>query len=126
MLYNLPSFLLVFIGGGIGSVLRYIISLNLVNLQQKLPWATLVSNGLACLILGFLVGLQMEGNLSDSKKLLFATGLCGGFSTFSTFTAETWQIMQTGDFLQAMLNVIGSLVLCFFCFYIGLKIDNFL
>jgi fluoride exporter len=121
---NVFSFVLVFIGGGLGSVLRYFISLNLATFQQRFPLATLVSNGLACFILGCLLGLQMEGNLSDQKKLLFATGFCGGFSTFSTFTAETWQIAQGGNVVYAVLNVVGSLVVCFFCLFLGIKIGQ--
>jgi fluoride exporter len=124
--YNYFSFFLVFIGGGLGSMVRYFIGLNLVFFQQKFPLATLVSNGLACLVLGFLLGLQMDGSLSDNKKLLLATGFCGGFSTFSTFTAETWQIAQTGNIFHAFLNVFVSLALCFLCFMVGMRLTAFL
>lgn len=116
------SFLLVFFGGGAGSVARYGVFLLLRPWQERFPWATLAANGLACLLLGFLLGWQMGGALSDQRRLLLATGFCGGFSTFSTFTAETWALWQNGQTTAALLNAGGSLALCLACLFLGLKL----
>lgn len=117
----IPHFLLVFLGGGLGSLVRWGLSLALQPFQPRFPWATLAANGLACLVLGALLGLQMTGDLSTERRLLLATGFCGGFSTFSTFTAETFQAFQSGQFAVAALNVLGNLLLCFGCLYLGMK-----
>lgn len=108
------NFLWVFIGGGIGSMLRYSISLGFVNtFTQK--WAalaaTLTSNLLACIVLAVVWNLQQGGGLSKSAYLLLATGLCGGFSTFSTFSLETFYYWKNGDWTYAVGNVLISVVL---------------
>lgn len=113
--------LLVFLGGGLGSLCRWSISLAVQPYQIRFPWATLAANALACLVLGALVGLQTGGNLSAEKRLLLVTGFCGGFSTFSTFTAETLQAFQNGYYLSAAANVLGSLIICFVCLLLGIK-----
>jgi len=116
--------LIVFAGGGLGSVCRWGIGVALLPLQPRFPWATLLANALACLILGALVGQQMNGGLSDQRRLLLTTGFCGGFSTFSTFTAETWQLWNSGQSTAMMLNLFGSLVVCFGCLLLGIKLTS--
>lgn len=116
------NFFLVFLGGGLGSICRYGIGLALQPQSLKFPWATLLANGLACLVLGAVLGLHLHGNISDQRKLLLATGFCGGFSTFSTFTAETWQCFQNGQYAAALANVAGSLTVCFVCLLLGIKL----
>ncbi len=116
-------FLLVFLGGGLGSMSRYALVLMLQPWQPRFPWATLLANGLACFALGLFLGWQATGLLSDQRRLLLATGFCGGFSTFSTFTAESWQLFQQGHPVTAALNVAGSLALCLGCLLLGLKLS---
>jgi CrcB protein len=124
MTATLSNFLLVFLGGGLGSICRYALSLALAPWQPRFPWATLLANGLACLALGYLIGLQAETGtqgLSTAKRLLLATGFCGGFSTFSTFTAENWQLWHSGQALAALLNLLANLALCLLCLWWGLR-----
>lgn len=116
------QFLLVFLGGGLGSLCRFSVGLAVEPLLPKFPWATMVANGLACIVLGAVLGLNMAGNLSEERRLLLATGFCGGFSTFSTFTAETWGLFQNGHLLAALANIVGSLTVCFVCLLLGLKL----
>lgn len=120
----MPPFLLVFLGGGLGSVCRWGIGLLLQPLQLRFPWATLAANGLACLIIGYLLGWQLGQGLTEQKRLLLAVGFCGGFSTFSTFTAETWQLWQQDHPILAAANVIGSWAVCLACLLLGLKISS--
>lgn len=113
---------LVFIGGGLGSLCRWGISLGLQPLHLKFPLATFLANALACFVLGALLGFQLTGDLSTEKRLLLVTGFCGGFSTFSTFTAETIQLFENGQFWSAALNVIGSLSVSIVCLLLGIKL----
>lgn len=116
------QFILVFIGGGAGSLCRWGISLGLQPLQYKFPWATFLSNALACVVLGILLGTRMKSGLSIEKHLLFVTGFCGGFSTFSTFTAETIQLFQNGQYGSAALNVAGNLIVSVICLLAAIKL----
>lgn len=114
-------FLIVFIGGGLGSICRFGLSLLIPPNRFHFAWATLAANGLACVVLGFLLGLQLKGGLPDRERWLWATGFCGGFSTFSTFTADSWQQFQNGSPLLAWANIALNLLLCWGCFLIGMR-----
>ena len=116
------AFTLVFLGGGAGSVCRYAVWLFARPWQAKFPWATLIANGLACIALGALLGWQARALLSDQQRLLFVTGFCGGFSTYSTFTAETWGLWQSGQPGEALANALLNLGVCVVCLLLGLKI----
>jgi fluoride exporter len=116
------NFLLVFLGGGLGSLIRYGISLTISNLEIKFPLATLISNVVACFIIGALTASVTKGNLTDAQRLLLATGFCGGFSTFSTFSNETLQLAQNGQLMTAFGNIILSLVLCLAATFVALRV----
>jgi len=119
---NFYAFFLVFIGGGCGSVLRFGIGFAMQPIQLRFPWATLLANVTACFVIGVLTGLTLNGSISDQRRLLLATGFCGGLSTFSTFTAETWRLFYEGQSWEAFGNIVLSLTLCFGCLLLGLKI----
>lgn len=118
------QFLLVFLGGGFGSVCRWGLSLAIQPLLPRFPWATLAANGLSCIILGILLGQQLGSGVVEQRRLLLAVGFCGGFSTFSTFTAETFQLWQNGQHAFAIANVLGNLAVCVTCLFLGLKITG--
>ncbi|MDO8367533.1 MAG: fluoride efflux transporter CrcB [Saprospiraceae bacterium] len=117
-------FLLVFIGGGFGSVARWGLSLAIQPLLPRFPWATLAANSLACFIMGILMGHQLANGVVEQRRLLLAVGFCGGFSTFSTLSAETLTLWQGGQQTLAALNVLGSLVVCFAFLLLGLKMST--
>lgn len=110
----LTNFLYVFLGGGIGSVVRFGVSMLMVNYYRgSFPIATLISNILSCLVLGiavFLFGEKM--NTDFPLRFLLITGFCGGFSTFSAFSYETIEMVKSGYPLYAVLNVAVSVLVC--------------
>ncbi len=113
---------MVFIGGGLGSLCRFSLSRWIQQTDYPFFWGTVLANMLSCFILGLLVGWSMRQPMSDPWKLLLMTGFCGGFSTFSTFTLETYQLLQSGEMLTAFGNVLVSVLIGLFCLYLGVKI----
>ncbi len=113
--------LAVFIGGGLGSLARYGMALIINKLGYHFMWATMLANILACFIIGLLTALMLKGNLTEQQRLLFATGFCGGFSTFSTFSNETWALLHGDQFLLAFVNIGLSVLLCLAATFMGLK-----
>jgi CrcB protein len=103
----------VFIGGCLGSLARYGISLGLANYKPaNFPVATLVANVLSCVVIGLVAYLFANKFQSDEMKALILIGFCGGFSTFSTFSNETFQLMKNGQSAIAVLNILISVALC--------------
>jgi CrcB protein len=107
----------VFIGGGIGSVCRWGLSAGLRQIPVSLPVATLIANVVACLVFALVVLLYKTQSSFESIKLILLTGFCGGLSTFSTFSYETMELVKTGNYLYAGMNVAANLLLCCLCFY---------
>lgn len=95
---TLKAILVVGSGSFLGGAARYLISLAMKNVSKGFPWATLLVNVAGCLLIGLLWGWlsrtsQMEGNLS----LFLTVGLCGGFTTFSTFSKEALMLLHSGN-----------------------------
>lgn len=120
-MHTLTAFFLVFLGGGLGSVLRLGLFLVLRSADPKFPWATLVANGIACFVLGLVIAMHTSGHLGDQRRMLLGTGFCGGLSTFSTFVAENHGFYAAGQAGVAATYTTLSLVLCALCLFLGLK-----
>lgn len=98
--------LFVGLGGFAGSALRYFVG-RVINTTQ--PFATFLVNITGCLVLGILCGLVERGGLDNNEWRLFLTvGLCGGFTTFSTFINENLAMLRGGEFGMFMLYAVGS------------------
>ena len=121
----MKQFLLIFIGGGLGSVFRFLISqISFVNFS-KFPAPTLLSNTIGCLILGIVLGYAIKNNhLNSPQTLLLATGFCGGLTTFSTFAYENISMIKSGDINQLFFYTFLSIFLGFISIYIGLFISK--
>lgn len=112
------KFWIVFLGGGIGSIIRFGFQYYMPN-TNSLSVPTLSANILSCLILGYLAGLKMRAQISDESYLLLATGFCGGFSTFSTLVLENWQAIRIGKIGIALFYALLSLTLGFLSLIFG-------
>lgn len=112
---------MVFLGGGIGAVSRYGLGIVFKSLGKGFPWATLVANIVACLLIGALFAANVR-TLNKSLWLLLAVGFCGGLSTFSAFSLETVELFQQSDYRNAILNIVISVVGCLLCTYLASKI----
>ncbi|MEN1786090.1 MAG: fluoride efflux transporter CrcB [Bacteroidota bacterium] len=100
---------LVFLGGGLGSMLRYFIAKHLNLSDASFFWGTFTVNILGCLLIGVLLGCFTRGRwLTEQQLLLWATGFCGGFTTFSTFAFEQQKLLKSGEILSFSLYTLGS------------------
>jgi len=109
--------LLVGVGGGIGAILRYLIGLIPVGAQNNFPIKTLLINVIGAFVIGLISVLAEKYQVSPLLVLTLKTGVCGGFTTFSTFALETDQLIQSGNYgftiLYIGLSVILSVVAVF-------------
>lgn len=115
------NILLVGLGGGAGSILRYLCQ-KWINesYQHNFPLATFLVNVSGCLLIGILYALGEKGNvLSPQSRLLLITGLCGGFTTFSTFAFENMNLIRVGDNFYFVLYALGSVILGIAAVYLG-------
>jgi len=119
----MKQILLVFIGGGFGSTLRFIIGKYMNSTETGIPWGTFTANILGSLIIGVILGFAAKNDaLSSNQTLLLATGFCGGFTTFSSFAYENHVFLKSGDFTSFALYTIGSFIIAFLAVFAGLFI----
>jgi CrcB protein len=117
----MKNLLLVFVGGGLGSTLRYIIGKYLNSTESGIPWGTFTANILGSFLIGLILGLAAKNNtFSHSQTLLLATGFCGGFTTFSTFAYENHIFLKSGDFLSFAMYTIASFIVGFLMVFLAM------
>lgn len=120
----LRQLLLVALGGALGSALRYLTALLLArHYTGSIPLATLVVNLVGCFLIGLLIGLCSE---TSHLRLLFITGFCGGFTTFSTFTAESYTMFREGAYGLALLYIASSVLIGLLALWLGLSLSRLL
>ena len=113
--------LYVFVGGGIGSVLRYLISKHLNSFESGIPYGTFLANIVGSLFIGIILGLAAKNNaLTNNQTLFLATGFCGGFTTFSTFAYENHVFLKSGDFTTFAIYTIASFIIGFLAVFFGM------
>jgi fluoride exporter len=116
------SFLWVFLGGGLGSCLRFFASKGAifilgVEVAGHFPWSTLCVNTLGCFLIGWLSGLPQ--GLPTEARLLLVTGFLGGLTTFSAYELESFLLLQEGAWGRALMNLLGSLGIGLLAVWLG-------
>lgn len=107
--------LLIMIGGAVGTLARYVVSVLALPISGQLPWGTILINVSGSLIIGFFGTLTLATGrypVSENLRLFVMIGLCGGYTTFSSFSLQTLDLMRSGGTTRAAVNVVASVVLC--------------
>lgn len=118
----MTKFLLVFVGGGLGAMSRFMVTTALAGKLGNFPLGTFAANIFGSLLMGLVVGL-LAGRF-ESVRLFVAVGFLGGFTTFSSFSAETLALIQNGQIFAASANIIVSVVAGLAACAVGLKIGG--
>lgn len=113
--------LLVFLGGGLGSTLRYGLGKYLNSAITGFPYGTFAVNIIGSLSVGIIIGIAAKkDSISQNTMLLMATGFCGGFTTFSAFVYENHLFLKNGDFGLFALYTFGSFMMAFSVVFFGI------
>jgi CrcB protein len=116
----MKTILSIFIGGGLGSVARYLLGTWINRMYQStFPLGTLTVNVVACFLVGLLAGLIGQSAKDDTVRSLLMIGFCGGFSTFSAFTLDSARLVDAGMPAQMGLYVLLSLIGCLAATFAG-------
>lgn len=122
---NIYLITLVGLGGFLGSVTRYVISISIQSrIEHGFPFGTLTVNIIGCFVIGILIGVSLSKSItmSDNIKLFISTGFLGGFTTFSAFSAETLALIDKGDFSIAFIYAAVSVIVGLLATWIGIII----
>ncbi|OOQ61955.1 fluoride efflux transporter CrcB [Mucilaginibacter pedocola] len=114
--------LLVFLGGGFGSLGRYFVNRWIVGLiTSAFPYGTFLVNVTGCFLIGFFVFAADKGDVNSQYwRLFLVTGLCGGYTTFSSFSFENVQLVSNHQLFIMLVYTMGSILLGFVATYIGI------
>jgi CrcB protein len=116
MVHTWTAYFWVALGGALGSTARFWVSVFIdERVQGNFPWGTFLVNVVGSFIIGALASIADQPgkfSLSPAMRQFLMVGICGGFTTFSSFSIQTLELMRTGHAMQAAGNVIGSVLLC--------------
>jgi fluoride exporter len=107
--------LIVMAGGALGTFARYAVSVLTMSISRDLPWGTVIINVTGSLIIGLFSTLTLANGrfpVSDNMRLFVMIGLCGGYTTFSSFSLQTLDLLRSGATVRACINVAASVLLC--------------
>lgn len=116
-------YLLIALGGALGSVARFALN-GVISAQfgETFPWGTFLINVTGSFVIGFfatLTGPEGRWFASDNTRVFFMTGVCGGYTTFSSFSLQTLNLARDGDWLRAGANTVASVVACLVAVWLG-------
>ena len=115
------SFLFFSLGGALGAIGRYAISL--IPIKTDFPILTLITNIIGAILIGFIVGIvSNKDTVSDNAVLFWKTGVCGGFTTFSTFSLEAFSLLEKKAYLSGGIYIVLSAAFCILGVLLGKRI----
>ena len=118
------NFVFVGLGGALGAVGRYAISM--IPIKTEFPFLTLITNILGAVLIGFISGMvSAKQDVSQNTVLFWKTGVCGGFTTFSTFSLEAYELFEKGSNILGLVYAVVSVVSCILGIVCGKKIAEF-
>ena len=118
------EFLFVGLGGALGAVGRYAVSM--IPIKTEFPFLTLITNILGAVLIGFIAGIvSAKQDVSQNTVLFWKTGVCGGFTTFSTFSLEAYGLFEKGSNILGLVYAVVSVVSCILGIVCGKKIAEF-
>ncbi len=122
----LKTILYIAIGGAVGSVLRFMTSFIISKVwSNQFPLATFIANFIGCLLIGFFIGFLTKNQLEDSNlKWFLITGFCSGYTTFSAFSMENYNLFQSNNLLLAFGYIATSVILGLFAVWFGLFLSR--
>lgn len=121
------NLILIALGSAFGGVFRYLLSVRMLTwLGHEFPYGTLVVNMVGCLLIGLLFALFLErfAEMAGHLRALFIIGFLGGFTTFSSFSFETIQLIENGELLKSFLNVFLSVIICLSLTWLGILLGR--
>lgn len=119
---SLTSVLIVMLGGALGTLARYAISVLALPISSRLPWGTIIINITGSFLIGLFGTLTLAHGrypVSENVRLFVMIGLCGGYTTFSSFSLQTLDLLRSGATMRALANVLLSVVLCVLAVALG-------
>lgn len=122
----MKNFLLVALGGGLGASFRYFAQGFIQNYANNLfPYGTMIVNIFGCLAIGFLMSFfEYEFTATPELRIFLTTGLLGGFTTYSSFSYESIMMLKEGNYYNGIIYIAGTLFLCLFSTFVGLKLGK--
>jgi CrcB protein len=119
---TIMTYLWVAIGSALGGIARYGLTRLTLSVSETFPWGTISVNVIGCFIMGFVGTLALSSGrlaIPEGVRLFLMVGICGGFTTFSSFSLDTFAMVRTGDWFKAAAIVTLSVGLCFFSVEFG-------
>lgn len=114
--------LIVMLGGAFGTLARYMVSIWTAPISRELPWGTIIINITGSCLIGFFGTMTLASGrfpVSDNLRLFVMVGFCGGYTTFSSFSLQSLDLLRSGAFVRAGINMVASVILCILAVALG-------